>query len=368
MPKKPELPFKDPTNKIRDENPSINYEFLKDAEGAEPLNVIGKGKMSVVSKVVEQTTGNKYVAKTIYWEEDVKFAEREYKLMMGISERGTDKKPFFEHSGFVKIHEAFILRKYMVIIMEDADGATILDYVSKKASYSEEDAAKLVKQILEALAYCHALNVVHLDIRPSNIRVQKNGTVKIVDYNSARELANKKAGAVVDVIGDTEFCGPEMLNFDSVTPTSDVWGVGVLTYILLTGISPFFHEEEKDVLQAVVGLKYDDLSSDDVTSEAKDLLNVKTTRMFKKAPELSETSTTSRFSAAQALAHPWLSEGLSSKRKAKDLAGIQSDIAETNDRLNTEEADEYVECSGILRTFEEEEYVTPYEDSDEDEE
>lgn len=373
MPKKQELPFEDISGKIRDENPSVNYEWDV-IDGGKPgcmsdFVEIGMGKLSIVNLVTEKSTGNKYVAKKIYYDDDVKFAEREYKLMMGISERqkkgAFEPKPFFTHAGFVKIHEAFILRKYMVIIMENADGPTILEYVSTKNSYTENDAASLVKQILEALAYCHSYNVVHLDIRPSNIRVQKGGVVKIVDYNSARELANKKAGAVVDVIGDTEFCGPEMLNFDSVTPTSDIWGVGVLTYILLTGISPFFHEEEAKVLQAVVKVEYDDPETD-ITSEAKDFLSKKSTRVFRKAPEISEDNPTSRFSAVQALGHAWLDDGLASKRKGKDLGGVQSDIEDTNKRLMAEEEEDYVCCSGELRSFAEDEYESPEESSEEE--
>lgn len=345
--KKSKLPFECPLGKLKDENPERFYDWADEN--------IGEGKMSIVTEVTKKTTGEKFVAKKIYWEEDVKFAEREYKLMMGISERGKDLKDFFGHKAFVKIHEAFLLRKYMVIIMENADGLTILDYVAKKASYTEEDASKLIKQILEGLKHAHALNCVHLDIRPTNIRVRSNGEVKIVDYNSARELANKKAGAVVDVIGDTEFCGPEMLNFDPVSPQSDVWGVAVLTYILLTGISPYYDEDEAKVLQTVVGCKYDKMPGE-LTTDAHDFIK----KVFIRAPE-------NRPTAEAILEHPWLSDSKAGARKGHDLSVIQSDIAETDQRLNDEEAEEYVECSGTLRTYEEEEFESPCEDSEEEE-
>jgi len=343
--KKSKLPFECPLGKMKDENPEQFYEFG---------DTIGEGKLSVVKEVRKKTTGENFVAKIIYYDDDVKFAEREYKLMMGISERGKEIKDFFDHPLFVKIHEAFLLRKYMVIIMENANGKTILDYVAEKASYNEDDAAKLVRQLLEGLKHCHSRNCVHLDIRPTNIRVQSNGVVKLVDYNSSRELANKKAGAVVDVIGDTEFCGPEMLNFDPVSPTSDIWGVAVLAYILLSGISPFFDEDESKVLQAVSKCQFEVVPTD-VTNDAKEFFKA----IFKRAPDFRPT-------AEACLEHPWLSEDKAKARKGNDLSSCQADIRETDQRLNSEEEEEYVACSGVLRTFEEEEHESPEESDEED--
>jgi len=361
-------PMVDLSGKLRFDNPSINYDFIEGDNSEEGFPRMGK--MSVVSQITERTTKRNYVAKTIYYDDDIKFAEREYKLMKGISERGNgkDDKEFFKHAGFVQIHEAFLLRKYMVIIMEEAEGTSILDYVVKRATYTEDNACKLISDILKALEYCHALNVVHLDIRPSNIRVSKNHVVKIVDYNSARELANKKAGAVVDVIGDTEFCGPEMLEFDPVTPTSDVWGVGVILYILLTGISPFYYEKESDVLAHVTGVKYDQIENGLITAEAKVLYLDKKSRFFTKSPNFDPNSAITRASATQALALEWFDdEKMQTKRKAKDLTLVKDDIAVTHERLMTEEAEEYVCCSGTLRTFEEEEFVSPEESCSEEE-
>lgn len=329
------------------DNPEKFYDF-----GHE----LGTGKMSVVKVAVNKETGAKYAAKMIYFDDDVKFAIREYDLMAGDKLKSNENKTLepFLTKNLVKMHEAYMVRKYLIIIMDLVDGLTLLSQYTKRAAISEDDVAQTIKQLCECLASLHSNNVVHLDIRPTNIRFTGRD-IKLLDYNSARHLANKKAGAVVDIIGDTEFCAPEMLNFDPVLPGSDMWSVAVITYILLSGESPFYHEDEAEVLQSVQMVKYKFIESfNNVTSEAKDFIK----KCFVRAPEM-------RLTAAAALEHPWLSESLLSKRKMVQLS-VQDILQSTDARLYSEEEEEYVEASYTFRTFEEEEFESPEEDSEEE--
>jgi len=160
-----------------------------------------------------------------------------------------------------------------------------------------------------------------------------------------------------DVIGDTEFCAPEMLNFDPVLPASDMWSVAIITYILLSGVSPFFYEDEAEVLKSVQGVKYTFCDAfDEISSEAKDFIK----KCLLRAPEM-------RMTAEDALKHPWLSSEMTSKRKAISLLQTALDtMEETDARLLSEEEEDYVEASFVFRTFEEEEYESPEEESDEE--
>jgi len=326
---------------IKYDNPEKFYNF-GDEIGSPPNS---KGKMSIVKIATSKLTGQKYAAKMIYFDDDVKFAIREYDLMAGGK---------LEHKSLVKMHEAYMVRKYLIIIMELVDGKTLLDHFCGRTSITEEDVAQVIRQLCEVLENLHSSNVVHLDLRPTNIRFQGRD-IKLLDYNSARHLANKKAGAVVDIIGDTEFCAPEMLNFDPVLPASDMWSVAVITYILLSGVSPFFHEDESLVLQSVqtVSYKFVDAFAN-VSTEAKDFIK----KCFVRAPEMRPT-------AAGALSHAWLSTDLESKRKLVQIKS-QDIMAETDTRLLSEEEEEYVEASYVFRTFEEEEFESPEEDSEEE--
>jgi len=326
---------------IKYENPETYYTFGDEIGGN------SKGKMSIVKEAVSKVDGTKYAAKMIYFDDDVKFAIREYDLM-------ADKEERLAHKGLVKIKEAYMVRKYLIIIMDLVDGKTLLDAFANRVSITEDDVAQTIKQLCEILHNMHSKNVVHLDIRPTNMRFDGR-MLKLLDYNSARHLANKKAGGVVDIIGDTEFCAPEMLNFDPVLPGSDMWSVAVISYILLSGVSPYYHEDEKKVLETVQSVKYEwDDAFQSITSEAKDFIK----KCFIRAPEM-------RLTAEAALKHPWLSNDLESKRKKVNIK-CQDTLMKTDMRLLSEEEEEYVEASFVFRTFEEEEFVSPDEDSEEE--
>jgi len=321
------------------DNPEKFYEF-----GDE----IGSGKMATVRIATHNESKKVYAAKMIYFDDDsLKFAIREYDLMIS-GKMG--------HKGLVALHEAYMVRKYLVIIMDYADGKTLLDNFSGRHSVTEEDVAVVIQQLCEVLDFLHQQNIVHLDLRPTNIRFVGRD-IRLLDYNSARHLANKKAGAVVDVIGDTEFCAPEMLNFDPVLPASDMWSVAVIMYIMLSGISPFFYEDENQVLQCVqyVKYKFDAEAFESISSEAKDFIK----KCLVRAPEM-------RMTAEDALKHKWLQEDYLNIRKASEISA-QDVMVETDARLLSEEEEDYVEASFVLRTFEEEEYESPEEESDEEE-
>merc|ERR1712168_422374 len=312
---------------VREEREGIIYdnpEKFYDIEASE----IGFGKMAKVAVAKSKTDGKTYAAKMIYFDDDTRFAVREFDLM---------KSGKLNHKGLVQLHEAYMVRKYLILILDFVEGKTLLDQFKGRHSATEDDVAFIIGQLCETLNFLHQQNIVHLDLRPTNIRFEGRD-IKLLDYNSSRHLANKKAGAVVDVIGDTEFCAPEMLNFDPVLPASDMWSVAIITYILLSGVSPFFYEDE--VLKSVQGVKYQFCEAfDEISTEAKDFIK----KCLLRAPEMT------------------------SKRKAISLLQSALDtMEETDARLLSEEEEDYVEASFVFRTFEEEEYESPEEESDEE--
>jgi len=336
--KKEKLPIERPG--IKAENPEKYYEF-----GDE----IGRGKFSVCRKAKSKTDGAEYAAKIIKFDSDsTKFAVREYDLMNGGK---------MDHAALVKLHEAFLVRKYLILIMDLVDGKTLLDQMANRHSLTEDDIAQIIRQLCEVLAFLHSNNILHLDLRPTNMRFITGREIKLLDYNSSRHIANKKAGEVVDVIGDTEFCAPEMLNFEPVTPGSDMWSVAILAYILLSGISPFYDEDEDKVVAAVqkAKWKFDDAAFENITSEAKDFIK----QCLQRAPE-------KRLTAQKALdEHKWLHKDYESARKHSVIT-CQSLIMETDERLYGEEEEDYIEASLVFRTFDEEEYESPEESDEED--
>lgn len=312
---------------------------------------IGRGKFAVVKSVVCKKTGAKYAAKIIKFDADsLKFAIREFDNMT--SGRMNNR-------GLVQLHEAYLVRKYLILIMDLIEGGTLLDVMSHKHSVTEDDVANIIKQLLQVLQDLNNNNIVHLDIRPTNIRFVSGREIKLLDYNSCRHLANKTAGEVVDVIGDTEFCAPELLNFDNVAPGSDMWSVGVIMYILLSGISPYYYEDEDTVVEKVNRCKYqfDEDAFESITAKAQDFIK----KIFIRIPGM-------RLKVGDALKHEWLSAEIQNARKRSVIRQSQLDImAETDERLYSEEEEDYVEASLVFRTFDEEEYESPEASEDEEE-
>jgi len=330
---------------IKHENPEKFYTF------EEPE--LGTGKFSVVKKVTCKTTGKQYAAKIIKYDDiSVKYAAREYEMMNEKFKQVTSKC-------LPRLHEAYLVRKYLILIMTLCEGKSLLEFFSKRHSVTEEDVAVFIRELCTLLKELHSNNIVHLDIRPTNIRLMSNqpSDLKLLDFNSARYLPNKKAGEVVDVIGDTEFCAPEMLSFDRVQPGSDMWSVAVIMFILLSGVSPYYHEKESDVSFTVEKVRYDMTipAFEKISQEAKNFIK----DIFKRAPEM-------RMTAEAALNHAWLSEGYQAARK-RSVITQQDVIEETDNRLYSEEEEEYVCASCVFKTFDEEEHLSSSDDDDEDE-
>jgi len=344
---------------IKPENPEKYYKMAPTKEVDEAETTVGEGKFARVVHAESLADGKKYAAKCIkYDKETLKFALREYDTMM-------DEK--FQHKCMAKLHEAYIVQKYLILIMDLVDGKTILEWAVAKAratSLSEDDVANIVKQMLDYFQTIHQNNYTHLDIRPTNIRMEKDSLfdMKILDYNSCKHVPNKKAGAVVDVIGDTEFCGPEMLNFEPISWASDMWSLGIHCYILLSGTSPYFDEAgEDETCNAVRNVKFVAGVDEDFVGSSKALKFCKD--IFKKPPD----GPTGRLTVADAFTHEWLSDDYASARKNIKLTDEVIDRLDTTDkRLKEEEEEDYVIGSFVFRTFEEDEYESPDEDEDEE--
>jgi len=351
---------------LRKENPHDVYYMNVDVDHEGEF--LGVGKFARVVKAVHKETGEQYAAKCIRFENDtMKFPLREYAMMakerisIGKATKPADFSNWpSHHESIVNFKEAFLVQKYLIIIMDLVEGETITEYAAGRAeadAWTENDVAIIIRGLCNVLQVIHENNFTHLDIRPTNIRLQGNEKhkLKLLDYNSGRQIANKNAGEVVDTIGDTEFCPPEMLEFENVQPGSDMWSVGVIMYILMCGESPFYHEEEKEVVKCVRDVKPKDFTAE-FTPEARDFIKTCWIRI-----------PSSRLSAKKALDHIWLSDDMAPRRKANKL-NIGECLRQTDERLLEEEKEEYVDEAYVFRTYEEEEFKSPLVSDDDDDE
>ncbi|CAF1682469.1 unnamed protein product, partial [Adineta ricciae] len=152
-------------------------------------------------------------------------------------------------------------------------------------------------QICEGVSFMHSCNIIHLDMKPENILcVNRDGhRIKIIDFGLARRFDPTKQLKVL--FGTPEFVAPEVINFDRVGFGTDMWSVGVICYVLLSGLSPFMGENDNDTYANINRANYDfdDESFTDISDEAKDFIS-----------KLLVKDKDKRLPARQCLSHSWL--------------------------------------------------------------
>ncbi|KDO71195.1 hypothetical protein CISIN_1g008127mg [Citrus sinensis] len=221
--------------------------------------------------------------------EDVK---REVKILQALA----------GHENVVKFYNAFEDDNYVYIAMELCEGGELLDRIlaKKDSRYTEKDAAVVVRQMLRVAAECHLHGLVHRDMKPENFlfkSAKEDSSLKATDFGLSDFI--KPGKKFQDIVGSAYYVAPEVLKRKS-GPESDVWSIGVITYILLCGRRPFWDKTEDGIFKEVLRNKPDFRRKPwpSISNSAKDFVK----KLLVKDPR-------ARLTAAQALSHPWVREG-----------------------------------------------------------
>ncbi|KAK4426729.1 Calcium-dependent protein kinase [Sesamum alatum] len=221
--------------------------------------------------------------------EDVK---REVKILRALS----------GHENVVQFYNAFEDDSYVYIVMELCEGGELLDRILSKTDsrYTEKDAAIVVRQMLKVAAECHLYGLVHRDMKPENFLFkspEEDSPLKATDFGLSDIIRPGKK--FQDIVGSAYYVAPEVLKRKS-GPESDVWSIGVITYILLSGRRPFWDKTEDGIFREVLRNKPDFQRKPwpGISNAAKDFVK----KLLVKDPR-------ARLTAAQALSHPWVREG-----------------------------------------------------------
>lgn len=202
-----------------------------------------------------------------------------------------------DHPQIIRIIETFETEKLCCLVMEYCEGGELLHVVEERRTLSESEAAGYMRQILSALAYCHSSMVCHRDLKPDNILLSfKSGScdVKLADFGLSQTFTEDEV--MHNFTGTPYYIAPEMLS-GSYNQLVDCWSVGVILYIMLSGVPPFDGDNNEDILLKVYAASYNfrPFPFARVSEGAKDLI----ARLLMKEPSL-------RISAQQALTHPWV--------------------------------------------------------------
>ncbi|MCO5603764.1 hypothetical protein L7F22_057916 [Adiantum nelumboides] len=265
-------------------------EKIKDIYSMGPK--LGQGQFGITFLCVEKSTGKKYACKSIakrklISQEDVDDVRREIQIMHHLS----------GHSNVVTIRGAYEDYNSVHLVMELCSGGELFDRIIERGHYSERKAAQLTRTIVGVVEACHSLGVMHRDLKPENflfLSKKEDSALKTIDFGLS--VFFRPGEVFHDVVGSPYYVAPEVLR-KQYGPAADVWSAGVILYILLSGVPPFWAETEQQIFEQV--LKGDlDFETDPwphISESAKDLIR----KMLLRNPE-------KRLTAHQVLCHPWI--------------------------------------------------------------
>eukprot|EP00093_Oithona_nana_P011563 11563.XXX_17929_13097_1 [CDS] Oithona nana genome sequencing. len=280
----------------------------------EMLEEIGRGKFGRVRRCNHRESGESFAAKFVLYtrKEDRENVEREVQIMNTLN-----------HPKLLYLFDAYDnARNEMCLVTEYIPGGELFDRVIEDEFVLTEKACIcFMKQILDGVSFMHSKNILHLDLKPENILcLTKSGNrIKIIDFGLARIHEPHKKLQVL--FGTPEFVAPEVVNFEPISFATDMWAVGVITYVLLSGLSPFMGDTDLETMANVTIAEYDyeDEAFDNVSDIAKDFIDSLLVKTKEK-----------RLSAEACLKHSWLNSVLPEKDLSNTKNNLKTNVSSSH--------------------------------------
>lgn len=258
------------------------------------METIGQGTFGLVRKCKCLQTGQIFAVKTIRKSQvpSLEILKKEVEILRKVN-----------HPHIIKLHDVFEDEFKMDLVTELCSGGELYDRVVEKSQsdehhFSEYDAARILRNILEAIQYCHdEVKICHRDLKVENFLLQNerdDAPVKIIDFGLSRFNAEN---IMTSRVGTVYYVAPEVFSSDDYTNKCDIWSIGVIAYVLLCGFPPFYAENEIQTLRLVKEspIEFPSPIWDDVSDDAKRFI----LRLLQRDPEV-------RPNAKEALEDVWL--------------------------------------------------------------
>ncbi|KAL6141601.1 hypothetical protein ACLB2K_059889 [Fragaria x ananassa] len=253
---------------------------------------LGQGQFGTTFLCVEKGTHMDFACKSIAkrkltTQEDVEDVRREIQIMHHLA----------GHPNVIQIVGAYEDAVAVHVVMELCAGGELFDRIIQRGHYTERKAAQLAKIIVGVVEACHSLGVMHRDLKPENflfVDQEEEAPLKTIDFGLS--VFFRPGETFTDVVGSPYYVAPEVLR-KNYGQACDVWSAGVIIYILLSGVPPFWDETEQGIFEQVLKGELDFISEPwpNISESAKDLVRRMLTRDPKK-----------RITAHEVLRHPWV--------------------------------------------------------------
>ncbi|XP_076449440.1 serine/threonine-protein kinase H1 homolog [Babylonia areolata] len=259
--------------------------------------LIGRGSFSRVVRVEHRMTKQPYAIKMIDRIQGKEVFEAELNVLRRV-----------RHRYIIQLVEVFECLEKVYMVMELATGGELFDRIIAKGSFTERDAVRVLRMVLDGVEYLHGLGIAHRDLKPENLLYYHPGhdsKIMITDFGLSHMMSGPDI-CMRTTCGTPEYIAPEILARKTYTVQVDLWAIGVITYILLSGTMPFDDENRTRLYRIILKAKYSYTGEHwkDVTSLAKDFID-----------KTLVVDPLERLTASKAIRHPWLASGASSSQK-----------------------------------------------------
>lgn len=285
-----------PMSRVRQDGPGDNVLQRPFANVREKYQLqmeeLGRGRFGVIRVCLDRKTGEKLACKSISkarlktWQDadDVRREVTVMELLQG-------------HPHVVSLKGAFEDPLNVHLVMELCEGGELFDRIMVKKRYTEQEGAIVCRTVVGVLRYCHALGYIHRDLKPENILLcskDNDTSVKVIDFGVATPFT--PGTPCKEEVGTPFYLAPEVLR-NNYGPEADIWSAGVVLYILLCGVPPFWAKDTDGIRASILEGKLDLTSGPwkSVSEPAKDLVR-----------QMLNMDSSLRIKGDQILAHPWI--------------------------------------------------------------
>jgi serine/threonine protein kinase len=205
------------------------------------LDIIGRGGMAKVYTAIHVPLDRVVVVKEMGKSESRKRFKQEALISAEL-----------DHPNIVSVYDYFCIGSSCYLVMQYVDGINLAEIIERVGTIHPDTAALIAHEICLAVGYAHKSEIIHRDIKPTNVLISSDGFVKITDFGVARGKTHPHLTSTGAVIGTPYYMSPEQADGDDLTPRSDIYSIGIVLYEMITGRKPFTGQNAHTVTARVI--------------------------------------------------------------------------------------------------------------------